>query len=131
MQCRFEIYRIEKKDFEYKIYPDTILNIKEIGKTIRIYKTEGKGDIYLEGNECLTVRNRRCGDVFFPAGMEGRKKLSDYFTDKKVPSFKRDTIPIILNEDEIVSVGNMRSDRRYLNKEKNAYKIEIKEDERA
>lgn len=123
--------KTEKKDYEYKICPDRILNIPEIGKTVCIYKTETGGDIYLENDGGLTVRNRRRGDSFYPVGMSGRKKLSDFFTDKKVPSHLRDGIPIILKDGEIVSVGTMRTDRRYKDKKNNAYKIEIKEADRA
>lgn len=123
--------KTEKKDFEYTIFPDSILKIHETGKTLSIYKTDKGGDIYLDGNENLTVRNRRRGDVFYPVGMNGRKKLSDYFTDKKIPSHMRDEIPVILKDGDIVSVGTMRADRRFLDKTKNAYKIEIKEADRA
>ncbi len=120
-----------KKDFEYKIFPEMILNISEIGKNVCITKTDRDGDIYLDGNEVLTVRNRRGGDIFYPVGMDGRKKLSDFFTDKKIPLHLRDEIPIILKDGEIVAVGTMRADRRYRDKTKNAYKIEIKEADRA
>lgn len=121
----------DKVSFEYKIYPDTILNICEIGKTVCIRKTDKDGDIYLDGTEALTVRNRRSGDVFYPVGMNGKKKLSDYFTDKKISSHFRDKVPIILKDGEIISVGNLRADRRFYDKTKTAYKIEIKEVDRA
>ena len=32
----------------------------------------------------LAVRNRRPGDRFRPVGLGGRKKLQDYFVDRKV-----------------------------------------------
>ena len=35
------------------------------------------------------------GDLFQPMGMHGTKKLSDYFTDKKIPVHIRSTIPLI------------------------------------
>ena len=121
----------EKKDFEYNIYTDSILNVPEIGKTVLIRATSGTGDIYLDSEEGLTIRNRRRGDIFYPLGMNGKKKLSDFFTDNKIPLHLRDEVPIILKDGEIVSVGTMRADRRFCDKTKNAYKIEIKEADRA
>ncbi len=39
--------------------------------------------------EGLVVRTRKNGDRFFPLGAPGERKLSDYFTDKKLPVEKR------------------------------------------
>jgi len=42
----------------------------------------------------LTLRNRRTGDVFCPAGMGGsHKKIQDFFVDEKVPRRKRNMVP--------------------------------------
>ena len=40
--------------------------------------------------------------------MNGKKKLKDYFIDRKVPFFMRDEIPVILADDEIICVGDLR-----------------------
>ena len=50
-------------------------------------------------------RNRRPGDRFRPAGMSGRKKIQDFFTDRKVPAQQRDTIILLAAGDRIVLVG--------------------------
>ncbi|MBQ7032140.1 MAG: tRNA lysidine(34) synthetase TilS [Clostridia bacterium] len=55
-----------------------------------------------------TVRIRRNGDVFTPEGMQGHKKISDFFTDEKIPRRKRDVYPIIVCEGQIAAVGDMR-----------------------
>lgn len=117
--------------YEYKIYPEKILNIPEIGKNILITKAENKPDFYLPDGENLAVRSRRSGDVFYPTGMTGRKRLSDYFTDKKIPSDWRDKVPLLLKNGAIVSVGKMRTDRRFCNKTGDGYKIIIEEAENA
>lgn len=119
--------RCEKAEFEYEIYPDRMLNIPETGQNIIIRKCTGKGDFYADADCCFKVRNRRAGDIFYPIGMTGKKRLSDFFTDKKIPSDRRDRIPIITCDGEIVSVGGIRSDRRFRDKFGTAYKIEIKE----
>ena len=62
----------------------------------------------------LVVRNRRPGDAFYPVGMEGRKKLQDFFVDKKVPRELRDVTPVLACGEEIMWVIGMRRDRRFL-----------------
>lgn len=54
----------------------------------------------------LAVRNRRPGDRFRPLGLGGRKKLQDYFVDKKVPRDARDRVPLVVDDaDRIVWVA--------------------------
>jgi tRNA(Ile)-lysidine synthase len=63
----------------------------------------------------LFLRSRRDGDRFCPAGMGGRsKKLQDYFADVKVPKRKRDAVPILATERDVVWIVGMRTDERFL-----------------
>jgi tRNA(Ile)-lysidine synthase len=63
----------------------------------------------------LYLRNRRAGDSFSPAGMNGlRKKLQDYFVDKKVPRSGRAHVPLLATEQDLVWVIGMRTDGRFL-----------------
>lgn len=43
----------------------------------------------------LTVRSWRSGDRFRPLGLGGRKKLQDFFVDRKVPREDRGSIPVV------------------------------------
>lgn len=61
----------------------------------------------------LFVRNREDGDLFHPAGMDGRKKLKEYFIDKKVPRGERGRVPIVVCGDDIVWVAGFRADGRF------------------
>jgi tRNA(Ile)-lysidine synthase len=45
------------------------------------------------------VRNWCRGDRFRPLGLEGRKKLQDFFVDRKVPRAERVRIPIVVAAD--------------------------------
>lgn len=56
----------------------------------------------------LKVRYRRDGDVFNPLGMQGRKKIKSFFIDEKVPKQKRDEIPLVCDEENIIWVYEMR-----------------------
>jgi tRNA(Ile)-lysidine synthase len=62
----------------------------------------------------LAVRNRRPGDKFQPVGVGGRKKLQDYFVDRKVASGKRDEVPIVVDRsDRIVWVAGYGIDEAF------------------
>ena len=52
----------------------------------------------------LVVRTRKPGDRFYPLGSPGRKKLKDFFIEKKIPLKKRDSIPLVLSGEEIIWV---------------------------
>ncbi|MBM7623870.1 tRNA lysidine(34) synthetase TilS [Sporohalobacter salinus] len=62
----------------------------------------------------IKIRNRREGDRFYPLGMEGSKKLKDFFIDEKIPATDRDYIPIFTTlEGNIFAVGDLRIDDRF------------------
>jgi tRNA(Ile)-lysidine synthase len=53
----------------------------------------------------LAVRNRRPGDRFRPLGSPGKRKLQDFFVDRKVPRAQRDVLPLVVDaQDRIVWV---------------------------
>jgi tRNA(Ile)-lysidine synthase len=62
----------------------------------------------------LIVRNWAEGDYFYPLGMTGRKKLSDFFVNEKVPLHVKDTIPVLVNgTGEVVWICGYRIDDRF------------------
>ena len=62
----------------------------------------------------LAVRNRRPGDRFRPLGLGGRKKLQDFFVDRKVPAQSADRVPLVVDEaDRIVWVAGYAIDEEF------------------
>ncbi|HEX8020659.1 tRNA lysidine(34) synthetase TilS [Mucilaginibacter sp.] len=62
----------------------------------------------------LKVRTWQEGDHFFPLGMKGKKKVSDFFINQKVPLHQKEEIPILVNGNgEIMWIGGYRPDERY------------------
>lgn len=62
----------------------------------------------------LTLRTWKPGDSFEPLGMKGKKKkLSDYFTDKKISNATKDDRLVLLSNGDIVWLVNERTDERY------------------
>lgn len=59
----------------------------------------------------LIARSMREGDRFTPLGLNGSKLLSDYFTDRKVPRFRRNT-PVVCDDEGILFVAGHTVDER-------------------
>jgi len=50
----------------------------------------------------LWVRSRHPGDALKPLGLSGRKKVQDVLVDRKVPRLERDSVPIVVDENDRV-----------------------------
>ena len=61
----------------------------------------------------LKLRKWREGDSFIPLGMQGRKKLSDFFIDNKINRFEKDRIWLLLSGGQIIWIIGHRIDDRY------------------
>lgn len=62
----------------------------------------------------LKLRSWRNGDYFYPFGMKGKKKLSDYFIEQKIPRQLKGKIAVLENGNgEILWIAGYRSDDRY------------------
>jgi tRNA(Ile)-lysidine synthase len=78
----------------------------------------------------LRIRNWRRGDRFRPLGMAGTKKISDCFTDWKVPREERARIPLLLSGDTIVWIVGYRigEDVRVTAETKQGVRLEIQDE---
>jgi tRNA(Ile)-lysidine synthase len=77
----------------------------------------------------LILRKTIKGDVIFPTGMEGSKKVSKFFKDQNISTFERESTYILSNlSSEIIWIVGHRQDRRFAVTEntKNIIKFEIK-----
>ena len=62
----------------------------------------------------LTLRAWQEGDHFYPLGMKGRKKLSDFFINQKISLNQKEEVPVLVNGNgEVMWVGGYRPDERY------------------
>lgn len=88
-----------------------------------------KNTIYLDKNLLsfpLQIRKWQTGDVFYPLGMQGKKKVSKYFKDEKLSSLeKENTWLLCTSKNEIVWIINKRQDRRFVSQKKQTNLLEI------
>lgn len=113
-----------KKDQIYEIVSDTIneittpINLKiqkiELSETFELDK---KSDILYVDYDLvsypLILRRWVKGDWFIPFGMEGKKKLSDYFSDNKFSLFDKENVWLLCSGDNILWIIGHRADNRF------------------
>ena len=116
---------IEKLSFSYKLEVGSTKSIDELNSKIkaRVYFL-GSTNIDFNNNlvKCfdydnikseIYVRNRRNGDKFTPFGMNGSKKLKDFFIDEKIPKEVRNQVPLVLDGEDIIWVVGHRISEKY------------------
>src|SRR5690606_6778625 len=113
-----EIHPIFKIDKETKYIE---FNGFLIGIDKSSYKTgldfSNKNTCYVDEEKLiypLILRYWETADKFIPFGMQGFKKLSDFFIQEKVPVHQKKDIPILVNGDgKIIWICGYRSDNRF------------------
>jgi len=117
-----------RMEFDYEIAPGELLELPEAGMKLSLKRSAGKytPDPTDFATDSLTevvdwgkversihVRNRKPGDRFVPLGMNGEKKLKDFFIDEKVPREERNHVPLVCDGKRIVWVVGYRINDRY------------------
>lgn len=93
----------EKKEIKVKI-PFKVEYNGYIIEAIKDKISKGENEFLtnLSEKDELTIRVRKEGDKIVPLGMKSSKKIKEIFINKKIPKEKREVIPIIEKEGEIV-----------------------------
>jgi len=76
----------------------------------------------------LTLRKWQKGDAFIPLGMKGKKKISDFFIDKKMNLLEKEQTWLLCSGDDIVWIIGHRIDERYklVEKSQKVYLAQLK-----
>jgi tRNA(Ile)-lysidine synthase len=72
--------------------------------------------IFVDGNKLqypLEIRKWQEGDFFYPAGMDGKKKLSKFFKDEKFSLLDKTNIWLLCSNHQIVWIIGKRQDDRF------------------
>lgn len=80
----------------------------------------------LKLGDTLIVRGRKDGDKIIPTGMKGEKKLKEIFINEKIGKEKRDSIPLIVHNDNIVWIAGVRGNEKYNSTEKRCIKLSVR-----
>ena len=74
----------------------------------------------------LKLRRKQKGDLFFPIGMIGKKKISKFFKDEKLSILAKQKIWLLCDADErIVGVLPFRQDGRFSSESSGCYEVKI------
>ena len=75
-------------------------------------------------------RFRQEGDIFSPLGLNGTKKLKEYFIDKKIPQRMRNEIPVLAVGNKILAVADVEiaDEIKVTNETNRFYKINYEKD---
>ena len=74
----------------------------------------------------LQLRKQQEGDVFYPSGFSGKKKVSKFFRDEKLSILAKQKIWLLTDSnDTVLGVIPFRQDRRYAKDEKAKYILKI------
>ena len=145
----FKVKALKEYDYIVIGYIKKKENVGEYPFQIGKLKIEGYGIIRSTSSKVLTEpkihqhiidanklpanavwRFREEGDVFSPLGLDGSKKLKDYFIDKKVPQRMRNEIPLLADGNKILAIADIEiaDEIKVTNDTKRFYKINYERD---
>lgn len=118
-----------KKSQKSLVIDEIKLNFKSISKTAHynLQTTNESVNIDLDKIKFpLEIRKWEKGDTFYPLGMKGKKKLSDFFIDKKLSIFEKENTWLLTSNNKVVWVIGLRLDDRFkvTDKTKKIYFVE-------
>lgn len=79
----------------------------------------------------LNLRKWQTGDIFIPFGMKGKKKVSDYLTDRKFSIIQKENQWVLCCGDKIIWIVGERTDNRFRIDEKTKKVTVFKMNEKA
>jgi tRNA(Ile)-lysidine synthase len=75
-----------------------------------------RGELHIDWSKIsfpLLLRSFLPGEKFHPCGGPGRKKISRYFNEQKIPEKERSTWPILLSKENVVALVGLQLDHNY------------------
>ncbi len=125
-------YRVEPdKKYEFDGFHFSSAVLDGVRESPDEYKVTANGDRFVEYIDAdrlgqdLVLRSWLDGDWFYPLGMRGKKKLSDFFVDTKIPLYQKRGFPVLESAGRIVWVCGNRIDNRFRVTEKTRHVLKL------
>ncbi len=120
---RESFYIFKKEELPKPLLPNIIKELPFVQKhpffleLIEDNKALDKADIILDNDKLhfpIMIRSKKEGDVLYPSQFSGKKTLSKFFKDEKIPIFEKNSIPVLVDaHEQVVAVLGYRIDRRF------------------
>jgi len=105
---------IENKKIEVLTYTLDLLKFETLKEMPSSFEKENAIIDKDKIGDNLSIRRWKKGDYFYPLGMIGSKKISDFYTDLKLSKDEKTNQLLLLSDNEIVWVINKRVDQRFV-----------------
>lgn len=117
-----EVYYIPKNQFDVKIpIKLTFCNVSNLSN-------ENSNCIFVDAEKVqfpLVLRKWEQGDVLYPLGMKGKKKLSKFFKDEKYSLIEKQNQWLLCSDNQILWVVGKRADERFKVTKQTNYILQI------
>ena len=128
----FNFKNLSSDDYKIELKSENIIN-EHIIEYIDSCENDGNDVCRLNSKEIalpLYLRNKKSGDFLEVLGLNGKKKVKDIFIEKKIPIRKRESYPLLVdNNNNILWIPNLKKSK-FNKKKEEKYDIILKYYER-
>ena len=106
------LYPIEQKEIQFEISKKNI-NPQQNPQQFSLPLSEIYVDALLISND-VYIRFWQQGDFFYPVGVSGRKKISDWFNDVKLNEEEKLNTLLLMHQEDVIAIIGHRVDKRFV-----------------
>ena len=128
------------EELRKELFPGQVVSLKrnkiraELVSFKDVVFSNRKDEEYICGDRLrwpLAIRHWQAGDYFFPLGVHGRQKISDFLINQKVNLREKKQTLVLLNGSDVVWLIGRRLDERYAVSEscQTVYRLKIEKEE--